>query len=79
MLSRCLQTGQQEQTSQALKVNEGKDWSLIDSSEDELREACDEDLMERISFDPPSHSSSGTGLQPLGKGWHWEVTHAVCR
>lgn len=41
MLSRCLQTGLQEQTSQALKVTEGEDWSLTDSSEDELREACD--------------------------------------
>ncbi|XP_066043887.1 leucine-rich repeat-containing protein 56 isoform X1 [Chamaea fasciata] len=55
----CLQTGQQEQTSQALKVNEGKDWSLTDGSEDELGEACNEDLMERISLDPHSHSSSG--------------------
>ncbi|XP_063254338.1 leucine-rich repeat-containing protein 56 isoform X2 [Prinia subflava] len=56
----CLQTDQQEQTSQAQKVNEGKDWSLTDSSEDKLREACDEDLMERISLDPSSHSFSGS-------------------
>ncbi|XP_056347953.1 leucine-rich repeat-containing protein 56 isoform X2 [Oenanthe melanoleuca] len=41
----CLQTGQQEQTSQALKVNEGED--------------KDKDLVERISLDPSSHSSSG--------------------
>lgn len=73
MLPRCLQTGQQEQTSQALKLNEDKDWSLTDSSENELRGACDEDLIERISFDASSHSSSGTGPKPLGKGWHWAV------
>lgn len=79
MLSRCLQTGQQEQTSQALKVNEGEDWSPTDSSEDELRDACDEDLIERISLDPSCHSSLGTGPKPPGKGWHWAVTHAVCR
>ncbi|XP_041894254.1 leucine-rich repeat-containing protein 56 isoform X2 [Corvus kubaryi] len=53
----CLQTGLQEQTSQALKVTEGEDWSLTDSSQDELREACDEDLIERISLEPSSHSS----------------------
>ncbi|XP_062350303.1 leucine-rich repeat-containing protein 56 [Cinclus cinclus] len=39
----CLQTGQQEQASQALKVNEGED--------------KDKDLIERISLDPSSHSS----------------------
>ncbi|XP_077639900.1 leucine-rich repeat-containing protein 56 [Lonchura striata] len=56
----CLQTGQQEQTSQALKVNKDEDRSLTDSLENELREACDEDLIERISLDPSSHSSSGS-------------------
>ncbi|XP_057882366.1 leucine-rich repeat-containing protein 56 isoform X2 [Melospiza georgiana] len=56
----CLQTGQQEQASQALKVNEGEDWSLTDSLGNELREACDEDLIERISFDSSSRSSSGS-------------------
>lgn len=83
MLSRCLQTGLQEQTSQALKVTEGEDWSLTDSSEDELREACDEDLIERISLEPSScsifsHSSSGTGPKPLGEGWPWALKRAVC-
>ncbi|OWK58534.1 Leucine-rich repeat-containing protein 56, partial [Lonchura striata] len=56
----CLQTGQQEQTSQALKVNKDEDRSLTDSLENALREACDEDLIERISLDPSSHSSSGS-------------------
>ncbi|KAL9848927.1 leucine-rich repeat-containing protein 56 isoform 2-T22 [Geothlypis trichas] len=56
----CLQTGQQEQASQALKVNKGEDWSLADSLGNELREACDEDLIERISLDSSSHSSSGS-------------------
>ncbi|KAM7042049.1 leucine-rich repeat-containing protein 56 isoform 1-T3 [Acridotheres tristis] len=41
----CLQTGQQEQTSQALKVNEDED--------------KDKELIERISLDPSSHSFSG--------------------
>uniref|UniRef100_U3KCB7 Leucine rich repeat containing 56 n=1 Tax=Ficedula albicollis TaxID=59894 RepID=U3KCB7_FICAL len=41
----CLQTGQQEQTSQALKMNEGED--------------KDKDLIERTSLDPSSHSSPG--------------------
>lgn len=71
MLSRCLQTGQQEQASQALKVNKGEDWSLADSLGNELREACDEDLIERISLDSSSHSSSGIGPKPLGEGWTW--------
>lgn len=62
----CLQTGQQEQTSQALKVNEDEDWSLTDSSEDELREACDENLIERISLDPFSHSLSGSSQAQEG-------------
>ncbi|XP_053837450.1 leucine-rich repeat-containing protein 56 isoform X3 [Vidua macroura] len=59
----CLQTGQQEQASQALKVNKGEDWSLTDSLENELREACDEDLIERISLDPSSHSSGSSQAQ----------------
>ncbi|XP_027559234.1 leucine-rich repeat-containing protein 56 isoform X2 [Neopelma chrysocephalum] len=59
---RCLQTGQQEQASQASKVilsheEEGEDCSLTDSSEDELRKAYDEDLVERISLDSSCHSS----------------------
>ncbi|XP_068049925.1 leucine-rich repeat-containing protein 56 isoform X2 [Anomalospiza imberbis] len=62
----CLQTGQQEQASQALKVNKGEDWSLTDSLENELREACDEDLIERISLDPSSHSSSGSSQAQEG-------------
>ncbi|XP_032918892.1 leucine-rich repeat-containing protein 56 isoform X2 [Catharus ustulatus] len=41
----CLQAGQQEQTSQALKENEGED--------------KDKDFIERVSLDPSSHSSSG--------------------
>lgn len=65
MLSRCLQTGQQEQTSHALKENEGED--------------KDKDFIERISLDPSSHSSSGTGPKPQWKGLHWAVTCAVCR
>lgn len=77
MLSRCLQTGQQEKAIQALKVTlsgeeEGEDCSLTDSCEDELRKTCDEDLIERISLDFSCHSclsqsSSGTGPKPLGK------------
>lgn len=62
----CLQTGQQEQTSQALKVNKDEDRSLTDSLENELREACDEDLIERISLDPSSHSSSGSSQAQEG-------------
>ncbi|XP_064513747.1 leucine-rich repeat-containing protein 56 isoform X3 [Pseudopipra pipra] len=59
---RCLQTGQQEQASQASKVilnheEEGENCSLTDSSEDELRKAYDEDLVERISLDSSCHSS----------------------
>ncbi|XP_050192559.1 leucine-rich repeat-containing protein 56 isoform X2 [Myiozetetes cayanensis] len=59
---RCLQTGQQEQASQASKVilsceEEGEGCNLTDSSEDELRKAYDEDLAERISADSSSHSS----------------------
>ncbi|XP_058685025.1 leucine-rich repeat-containing protein 56 isoform X1 [Poecile atricapillus] len=56
----CLQAGQQGQTSQAVKVNEGEDWSLTDSSEDYLREACDKELIERIPPEPTSHSSTGS-------------------
>lgn len=67
MLPRCLQTGQQEQTSPALKMDKGEDWSLTDSSEDELKEAWAENLIERISLDPSSHSSSGTDLNPWGR------------
>ncbi|XP_027753996.1 leucine-rich repeat-containing protein 56 isoform X2 [Empidonax traillii] len=59
---RCLQTGQQEQASQASKVilsheEEGEDCSLTDSAEDELRKAYDKDLAERISLDSSCHSS----------------------
>ncbi|KFW77684.1 hypothetical protein N305_03422, partial [Manacus vitellinus] len=59
---RCLQTGQQEQASQASKVilnheEEGENCSLTDSSEDEFRKAYDEDLVERISLDSSCHSS----------------------
>ncbi|KAM6133306.1 leucine-rich repeat-containing protein 56 [Phoenicopterus ruber ruber] len=58
---RCLQTGQQEKAIQALKVTlsdeeEGEDWSLTDSCEDELRETCVEDLIDRISLDASCHS-----------------------
>lgn len=77
MLSRCLQTGQREKAAQALKVTlsnekEGEDCSLTDNFEDELKETCDEDLIERISLDSSCHSflsqsSSGTGPKPLGK------------
>ncbi|KAJ7398473.1 leucine-rich repeat-containing protein 56 [Pitangus sulphuratus] len=71
---RCLQTGQQEQASQASKVilsheEEGEDCSLTDSSEDELRKAYDEDLAERISLDSSCHSSlskSSSGLAAFG-------------
>ncbi|KAM6204858.1 leucine-rich repeat-containing protein 56 [Sarcoramphus papa] len=57
----CLQTGQQEKATQALKVTlsdeeEGKDCSLTDSCEDELRETSDEHLTERISLDSSCHS-----------------------
>ncbi|XP_030096348.1 leucine-rich repeat-containing protein 56 isoform X2 [Serinus canaria] len=62
----CLQTGQQEQASQSLKRNKGEDWSLTDSLENELREPCDEDLIERISLDPSSHSSSGSSQAQEG-------------
>uniref|UniRef100_A0A8C4V0L5 Leucine rich repeat containing 56 n=1 Tax=Falco tinnunculus TaxID=100819 RepID=A0A8C4V0L5_FALTI len=59
---RCLQTGQQEEATQALKAalgdeEEGDDCSLPDSCGDELRETCDEDLIERISLDSSCHSS----------------------
>ncbi|XP_072721167.1 leucine-rich repeat-containing protein 56 [Ciconia boyciana] len=69
---RCLQTDQQEKDAQALKVTlsdeeEGEDCSLTDSCEDELRETCGEDLIERISLDCSSHSclsqSSSGSLQ----------------
>ncbi|XP_035751255.1 leucine-rich repeat-containing protein 56, partial [Egretta garzetta] len=58
---RCLQTNQQEKASHALKVTlsdeeEGEACSLTDSYEDELRETCDEDLIERISLDSSCHS-----------------------
>ncbi|XP_074438556.1 leucine-rich repeat-containing protein 56 [Larus michahellis] len=58
---RCLQTGQQEKAAQALKVTlsdeeEGEGCSLTDSCEDELRETCHEDLIERISLDSSCHS-----------------------
>nr|XP_054491708.1 leucine-rich repeat-containing protein 56 [Agelaius phoeniceus] len=62
----CLQTGQQEQASQALKVNKGEDWSLTDSLGNELSEACDEDLIERISLDSSSRSSSGSSQAQEG-------------
>ncbi|KFR02791.1 hypothetical protein Y956_06912, partial [Nipponia nippon] len=58
---RCLQTDQQEKAAQALKVTlsdgeEGEDCSLADSCEDELRETCDKDLIERISLGSSCHS-----------------------
>ncbi|XP_059681842.1 leucine-rich repeat-containing protein 56 [Gavia stellata] len=58
---RCLQTEQQGKAAQALKMTlsdeeEGEDCSLTDSCEDELRETCDEDLIERISLDSSCHS-----------------------
>ncbi|KFW05159.1 hypothetical protein N327_06600, partial [Fulmarus glacialis] len=57
---RCLQTNQQEKATQVLKVTlsdeeEGEDCSLTDGCEDELRETCDEDLIERISLDSSCH------------------------
>ncbi|XP_054684695.1 leucine-rich repeat-containing protein 56 isoform X1 [Grus americana] len=58
---RCLQTDQQEEATQALKLTlsheeEGEDCSLTDSCEDELRESCDEDLIERLSLDSSCQS-----------------------
>ncbi|XP_051477028.1 leucine-rich repeat-containing protein 56 [Apus apus] len=58
---KCLQIDQQEKAAQALKITpsdgkEGEKSSLPDSCEDELREACDEDLTERISLDSSCHS-----------------------
>ncbi|XP_010172117.1 uncharacterized protein LOC104529486, partial [Antrostomus carolinensis] len=58
---RSLQTDQQEEATQALKVTlsdegEGEDCSLTDSCEDELREICNEDFTERISLDSSYHS-----------------------
>ncbi|XP_075018857.1 leucine-rich repeat-containing protein 56 isoform X3 [Calonectris borealis] len=72
----CLQTHQQEKAAQALKVTlsdeeEGEDCSLTDSCEDELRETCDEDLIERISLDSSCHSSlsqSSSGSSPAQEG-----------
>ncbi|XP_032547498.1 leucine-rich repeat-containing protein 56 isoform X2 [Chiroxiphia lanceolata] len=73
---RCLQTGQQEQASEASKVilnheEEGENCSLTDSSEDELRKAYDEDLIERISLDSSCHSSlskSSSGSSQIQEG-----------
>uniref|UniRef100_A0A8C3JKV6 Leucine rich repeat containing 56 n=1 Tax=Calidris pygmaea TaxID=425635 RepID=A0A8C3JKV6_9CHAR len=73
---RCLQTGQQEKDTQALKVTlseeeEGEDCSLTDSGEDELRETCHEDLIERISLNSPCHScrsQSSSGSSQAQKG-----------
>ncbi|XP_009274299.1 PREDICTED: leucine-rich repeat-containing protein 56 [Aptenodytes forsteri] len=73
---RCLQTAQQEKVSQALKVTlsdeeEGEDCNLTDSCEDELRETCDEDLIERISLDSSCHSclsQSSSGLSQAQEG-----------
>ncbi|XP_071414816.1 leucine-rich repeat-containing protein 56 [Pithys albifrons albifrons] len=72
----CLQTGQQEQVSQAMEVilsheEEGEDCDLTHSSEGELRKACDDDLIERISLDSSchtslSHSSSGSSQTQEG-------------
>ncbi|KAM6069476.1 leucine-rich repeat-containing protein 56 isoform 3-T4 [Theristicus caerulescens] len=58
---RCLLTDQQEKAAEALKVTlgdeeEGEDCSLTDSCEDELRETCEEDLIERISLGSSCHS-----------------------
>ncbi|XP_075282568.1 leucine-rich repeat-containing protein 56 isoform X2 [Opisthocomus hoazin] len=73
---RCLQTGQQEEAAQALKVTlrdegEGEDCSLTGSCEDELRETCDEDLIERISLDsscPSCLSQSSSGSSQAQEG-----------
>ncbi|KAM6393713.1 leucine-rich repeat-containing protein 56 isoform 2-T2 [Pluvialis apricaria] len=59
---RCLQTGQREKATQALKLTlsdeeESEDCSLTDNFEDELKETCDEDLIERISLNSSCHSS----------------------
>ncbi|XP_010084725.1 PREDICTED: leucine-rich repeat-containing protein 56, partial [Pterocles gutturalis] len=56
----CLQKAQQEEAAQALKGSlsdeeEGEDCSLMDGCED-LRETCDEDLIERISLGSSCHS-----------------------
>ncbi|KAM6274437.1 leucine-rich repeat-containing protein 56 [Porphyrio hochstetteri] len=57
-----LQTDQQEEAAQAPKLTlsneeEGGDCSLTDSHEDDLRETCDEDLIERLSLDSSCQSS----------------------
>ncbi|XP_009985123.1 PREDICTED: leucine-rich repeat-containing protein 56 [Tauraco erythrolophus] len=76
---RCLQTDQEEKAAQALKScpstlsdkEEGEYCSLPDSCEDELREICDKDLIERISLDSScqsslSQSSSGSSQAQEG-------------
>ncbi|PKU46861.1 leucine-rich repeat-containing protein 56 [Limosa lapponica baueri] len=73
---RCLQTGQQEKDTQALEVTlndeeEGEDCSLTDSGEDELRETCHEDLIEKISLNSSCHScrsQSSSGSSQAQKG-----------
>lgn len=79
MLSRCLQTGQQDKADRAVKITvsdeeEDEACSLADSSEEELREASDEDLVDSSCHSCVSQSSSG-----IGKGWHSVATSAANR
>ncbi|XP_026706442.1 leucine-rich repeat-containing protein 56 isoform X2 [Athene cunicularia] len=73
---RCLQTGQQEKASRALKITggdkeEGEVCSLTDSCEEALRKTSDEHLIERISLDSSCHSclsQSSSGLSQAQEG-----------
>jgi len=78
LLSRCLHAAQQERVIPAAKVatddeEEDEGCSLANGGESKLRDTSDEDLTEGISPDSSfhscfSHTSSGTGPRPLGKG-----------
>lgn len=77
MLSRCPQTGQQDKADRAVKITvsdeeEDEAFSLAASSEEELRETSDEDLIDSSCHSCVSQSSSG-----IGKGWHCVVTSAA--
>ncbi|XP_071617880.1 leucine-rich repeat-containing protein 56 isoform X4 [Heliangelus exortis] len=72
----CLQTSQPEKAAQALKVplvgeEESEECSLPGSCEDELRETCEKNLIERISLESSGHSclsQSSSGSSQAQKG-----------
>ncbi|EOB03161.1 hypothetical protein Anapl_08489, partial [Anas platyrhynchos] len=62
-ISRCLQTGQQDKADRAVKITvsdeeENEAFSLAASSEEELRETSDEDLIDSSCHSCVSQSSS---------------------